>query len=154
MNDWSKPIARFFAVMLVMVLTLVALFYIYVAVGIGTAAGRYYLRSVECPDFSTYTLPKECLVHMGDWIRGEENDGKSDFVWHGTESDLNVCVQAFEQKQEAEFDDAYDANSECWDRYGESDRLTGYNAKMEYQGRLLDDTDMRIWGFVTPTPSP
>ena len=79
---------------------------------------------------------------------------KSDFIWYGSQAELNVCIKAFEEKQEAEFESTFEISEECREQYEGTDRLTGYNAKMEYRGVLLDDADMRVWGFVTPTPSP
>ncbi|MXZ02865.1 MAG: hypothetical protein F4Y88_04095 [Chloroflexi bacterium] len=154
MIDWSRPIGRIVAVMLAVVVIPVALFYVYVAIGIGIEAGQSYLRSENCPDRSTYTLPNECLYHMGEWMRGVENDGKSDFIWYGSQTELNVCIKTFEEQQEAEIEATFKISEECREQYEGTDRLTGYNAKMEYRGRLLNDSDMHLWGFVTPTPSP
>ena len=157
MSFWSKPFGRFIGVLFAISVTGIAMFVIYAGVAIGINAVGFYIRTSDCPDFSIKTFPDECLAHMGDWVRGEDGDGKSDFVWYGAESELKVCIRAINDNAQAEVEAFFSTDAipaECWDRYGDSERLTGQNTQLEYRGQEIDDSELREYGFVTPTPTP
>ena len=91
---WSKPIGRFTGVVLVAVVLPVTMFALYATILIAHNPIGFYIRTSDCPGFSKFTLPDECLAHVGDLIIGEEGDGKIDFVWHATQREQNICARA------------------------------------------------------------
>ncbi len=156
MSFWASPFGRLIAVVITVAATSVAMFAIYAGVAIGINAAGFYIRTSDCPDLSRDTFPEECLAHLGDWLPGEEGDGKSDFVWLGGQAELSTCVRKIAEEGAAQMDAFFSEDGispECWERYGDSYRLTGSEPKLEYRGRILDSKEINEFGFVTPTPT-
>ena len=154
---WSKPIGRLTRVILAVVVMPVAMFALYATILIAHNAIGFYIRTSDCPDFSKFTLPDECLAHTGDSIIGEEGDGKIDFVWHGTLREQNGCARAISEESAATLQTFFSGEGiplECWDRYGDTERLNASKADLEYRGQTIDMSEINEFGFVTPTPSP
>ena len=156
MSFWSKPIGRLTGVLVAIVLTVVAMFVVWVGVAIAFTGIGNAVRTANCPDFTVDHFPEECLAHMGDWVPGEEADGDSDFVWFGTQSELSSCFRTMQEESQARVDAFFNEtmSAECYEKYERTIDRYGDGPRLEYRGRILDETEINTFGFITPTPSP
>ena len=90
----SSPIGRLKGVVVAiasMVVAVVAVLFI-----VTLFAGKLpdALRSLRGPTVFVREFPRECDVHLGDWVKeyGRRDGG---IVWLGTQADMNACAEKF-----------------------------------------------------------
>ena len=90
----SSPIGRFKGVVFVTVGMAVAIGAVVFVVALVGGKLPDALESLRGPTIIVRELPRECDVHLGDWVTeyGRRDGG---IVWLGTQADMNACAEKF-----------------------------------------------------------
>ena len=90
----SSPFGRFKGVVFVTVGMAVAVGAVVFVVALVGGKLPDALESLRGPTIIVRELPRECDVHLGDWVTeyGRRDGG---IVWLGTQADMNACAEKF-----------------------------------------------------------
>ena len=90
----SSPFGRFKGVVFVTVGMAVAIGAVVFVVALVGGKLPDALESLRGPTIIVRELPRECDVHLGDWVTeyGRRDGG---IVWLGTQADMNACAEKF-----------------------------------------------------------